>query len=218
MVRVALWPAVPCPWPLVRWPDSAIMSCRCDQLHPALGTAVGLLADHLGMHRARKGGRALRAAHVHLGDKCERLVRRRGEIGLDALPLARPCPSYRAEPRTARAMTAAQLAAHRDAGESIRRSGVRCRASLRRAPRTGRPRRTAPTAPARRRPRTAPARSGRCHHRRASAAPPVQRHLEDAGVRGVRQVEAHNLAGLRRQRQLGLAATSRTFPKRPIAT
>src|SRR5262249_36020590 len=60
---------------------------RREKLHTALRTAVGLIASYLGMHRADVGHRpAFGRAEVHLGDERQRLVGRRLEERIDALP------------------------------------------------------------------------------------------------------------------------------------
>ena len=56
-----------------------------NELHPALRTAVGLLAPDLRVHRAHVDDVSLGPAEVHLGHERERLVGRRREEGLDPL-------------------------------------------------------------------------------------------------------------------------------------
>src|SRR5918992_662021 len=60
------------------------------QLHPALRTAVGVVADDFRVHRAGVHDRPLGDAYVHLGDERKRLVRRRVEVGRKPLPFSDP--------------------------------------------------------------------------------------------------------------------------------
>ena len=61
--------------------------CAGSSFIPHLGQRSGFSLTTSGCIGQAKDGCALRAAHIHLGDERDRLVRRRGEIRLDALPL-----------------------------------------------------------------------------------------------------------------------------------
>ena len=63
-----------------------LFSSLGEQLHAALWAAAGAVADHFGMHRTGEDDRdTFGHAHVHFGDKRERLIGGRVQECLDAL-------------------------------------------------------------------------------------------------------------------------------------
>ena len=59
-----------------------------DELHPAFRAAAFLGPDDFGVHGADVDNGALRDAHVHFGDKRDRLVRRGRQVGGDPFSLS----------------------------------------------------------------------------------------------------------------------------------
>ena len=182
-----------------------------DELHPALRAAVGLVADDLRVHRARVDERARRR-------------RRR----------ARPCPSPPRTPAScpaARRPAARAARARRPSSGSVRRTR-NASASGRRRPvlgdgdvrpacRSGRacgaPVSSSPgvsnsTSTTTRSDGASTTSSTNCSRSTRPLSPPTSfirapgsATLEHARVGGVGQIQAHDLAGLRGQRQFGLA-------------
>jgi hypothetical protein len=67
---------------------TALAARSWEQLHPAFGAAARCAAGDLRMHRARvPGGAGGSGRIVHLGDQRQRLVRRRGQVLCEAVPL-----------------------------------------------------------------------------------------------------------------------------------
>ena len=89
------------------------------QLHPALRAAAGLVADHLRVHGAGVDDRAFRRLHVHLGDEGECLVRLCVEIGGDPLALGDHVGVRAEDFELLRVRRLDPLVAHVDGGQRV---------------------------------------------------------------------------------------------------
>jgi hypothetical protein len=93
---------------------------RRDELHPALRAPARRVARHLGVHRADVGSRPLGLLQLHLGDEGEDLVRLGGEVGLDPPALGRHVRVRPQDPEGCRGGRLERVVLNADPGEPVR--------------------------------------------------------------------------------------------------